>query len=233
LKAWNQRAVCWEERNHEELIVPKSLSYQQPDSELYEVITTSFVDAGRYRGTIVGHRRVASLEVVPPPEGGKPTSEDNFIAAVKCLKICVEWDVPPSSVPRWRVLPNMDDNTIKRRCWYHGYTFFTQHPLAVRSYIASLASREMKIEKELEEEAKNQQAKDAIKKRAKLIGAYKRKTVAEMAEKGQVFEEGAAVVVLGPITRSDARCYPPLSNIPKEMFMLRKAEEQPFLDDWQ
>lgn len=209
-------------------MVPKSLCFLAESSELLGVVTTSFVDGGRFRGVLVGHKRLSSLEVAPP-EGEKPSLEDDFIAAVKCCKFCVEWAEPPVPVPRWRVLPNMPDNPIKRRKWYHGLTFFTQHPLAVRSYISSLANREYKIEKELEVEEKKQQAKEAIKKRAKLIGAHKKKKT----DKGDIPEETASVVVLGPVTRSDARCYPPMVDIPKDMLILRKAEERPFLDDWQ
>lgn len=234
LKAWNQRALCWETKEElpEDLKVPKSLSYLQPDAELFEEVTTTFVDAGRYRGVIVGHRRDASLEVTLPEGIDKPTLEDDFQAAVKCIKLCVEWDPPPVPVPRWRVLPNMEDNTIKRRKWYHGFTFFKEHPLAVRSYLSSVAAREVKIEKELEEEEKRQQAKDALTKRAALIGAHKRKTQLELGSEAPA-EEAGSVVVLGPVTRSDARCYPPLPQVSKDMLVLRKAEERPFLDDWQ
>lgn len=215
--------------------IPKSIAYLQPDSELIDEIKVSFIDGGRYRGYIIGHKRLSSLEVTLPLNCDKPTIEDDFIASIKCMKFCIEWDLPPVPIPRWRVLPNMEDNTIKRRKWYNGYIFFKEHPLAIRSYISLLRQREDDIELELELKLKQEEAKNAIKKRSKLIKAYKKNKLLE-SENGNTnggSEEMGSVVVLGPVTRSDARCYPPITEVPKEMLILRKAEERPFLEDWQ
>mmetsp|Transcript_20541 Transcript_20541/g.26725 ORF Transcript_20541/g.26725 Transcript_20541/m.26725 type:complete len:610 (+) Transcript_20541:20-1849(+) len=52
----------------------------------------------------------------------------------------------------------------------------------------------------------------------------------------QDYEDGShSVVVLGPVSRNDARRFPPISNhlLTSELLIVRKAEENPFLDDWQ
>jgi hypothetical protein len=128
-------------------------------------LSVPFVDGGRFRGFIVGHRGDVNLR--PWRRSDVVATPESVTAALKATDFCVEWMSSilshPSSQKQNKLneakhgksvgrgkseSKRLDDPDFPRRHWYRGAIFSLEHPVASRLYLEAAAAKETAEEAE-------------------------------------------------------------------------------------